>query len=474
MKKGWRNALIAIVVIGLLAAASPFVLRFLQPEAGVNAASNQALTETAAKGKLTATIGETGTVRARQTAVLTWQTAGTVEEVHVSVLDTIRKDQVLAELAYSSLSQAVIQAQSDLLNAQSQLNDLYENYEKDLAEAQLAVINAQEELEDLQKDRDWLNYPRCNQETIDDYLEEYQDALERVDDLEGRYAESPDNGMIRDALISARSTRDTAYANYNYCTSPREESEINEADTEIALAQAKLELAQQTYDALADGTPDEDEVTTLELRIEAAQSTLSMALMQAPFDGTVTTLDVLPGDQVNAGTIALRLDDLSELLVDVEISEIDINSIQVGQEVVFTFDAIPVAEYHGRVVEIATVGNAVQGVVEFKVTTSIEDADEMIRPGMTAVAEIVTQQLDDVLLVPNQSVRIVDGQRVVYVLKADGSAEEVAIELGAQSLYYSQVLDGALEPGDEIILNPADDMFEFGPGSGRGPGGGMF
>ena len=465
MKKKKNFITIAVIII-LLAGGIFLGYRFLTSAQRANAAANTYQTETAATGELTSTIGETGSVRARQSAVLAWNTSGTVETIYVDEMDNVARDDVLAELAYTSLSQSILQAQSDLLSAQTELDDLYLNFDRDKAEAQLAVITAQEDLSDLQEDREWLDYPRCNQDTIDDYQDEYQDALDRVDDLEGMQQTYPDNPSIRDALSSARSARDTAYANYNYCISPREESEINEADTEIALAQAKLDLAQQEYEKYSDGKPDADALTTLELRIKAAEATLAMAKIDAPFSGTVTAIDMMPGDQVNAGSSALRMDDLSELLVDVQVSEIDINSIHVGQDVIFTFDAIPGKEYHGQVTEIASVGDTVQGVVEFDVTTSILDFDEALKPGMTAVAEIVIEELYDVLLLPNQAVRVADGQRVVYILTPAGNVKQVVVELGAQSLYYSQVTGGDLEAGDEIILNPPESMLEFGPGGG--------
>ncbi len=464
-----KKTVITIVVIILLVAAGLVGFQFFR-EAGKSGAASDLETELAKKGDLAETIGETGSVRARQTVVITWMTSGTVENVFVDTLDEVSKDEALADLVFTSLSQNIIQAQSDLISAQEQLDDLYQNFDKNKTEAQLAVITAQEELDDLLKDRNWLNYPRCDQDTIDDYQDQYQDAVDRVSDLEGRYAENPDNGMLHDMLINARSTRDTAYANYSYCSSPRKDSEIDKADTEIALAQAKLDLAKREYDGYAAGKPADNDVATLENRIKAAEATLAMISIHAPFAGTVTNVDILPGDQVNAGSTAMRIDDLSSLLVDLQISEIDINRIQTGQQVVFTFDAIPNREYHGEVTEIAAVGSSMQGVVEFTVTTTLLDADEDIKPGMTAIAEIVVSDLEDALLVPNQAIRVVDGSRVVYILKADQTIEMVAIELGIQSLNYSQVTGGSLEVGDQIILNPPKDVLSWQPSSGQGFG----
>ena len=65
-----------------------------------------------------------------------------------------------------------------------------------------------------------------------------------------------------------------------------------------------------------------------------------MAHIIAPFDGTVTQAEPAVGDQVSTGTVAFRVDDLSHLLVDVQVSEVDINTVAIGQDATLTFDAV--------------------------------------------------------------------------------------------------------------------------------------
>jgi HlyD family secretion protein len=148
--------------------------------------------------------------------------------------------------------------------------------------------------------------------------------------------------------------------------------------------------------------------------------------------------------------------------VDVEVSEVDINQIDVGQDVLLTFDAILGKEYQGEVREVALVGTDVQGVVDFIVTVELTDPDKDVKPGMTAAVNIATKQLQDVLLVPNRAVRIKDGQRVIYILR-DGAPTAVDVTLGASSESYSEVLDGDLKEGDQIVLNPPLEFEQGGP-----------
>ena len=106
-------------------------------------------------------------------------------------------------------------------------------------------------------------------------------------------------------------------------------------------------------------------------------------------------------------------------------------SLKIGQEARVNFDAISSQSYQGKVVQVASVGAATQGTVNFTVTVELLDADANVRPGMTAAVNIITQKIEDALLVPNRAVRTRDGQRVVYILKNAATLEPVNITLGS-------------------------------------------
>jgi HlyD family secretion protein len=83
----------------------------------------------------------------------------------------------------------------------------------------------------------------------------------------------------------------------------------------------------------------------------------------------------------------------------------------------------------------------------------LTDPDASVKPGMTATVSIIVKQLSNVLLVPNRAVRLVNHQRVVYVLQ-NGQPQMVTITLGVTSDTQSEVASGDLKVGDAIILNP--------------------
>lgn len=478
-------------------------------------------------GTLTSSIGATGVVRSNQTAQLGWETSGTVESVSVQVGDTVATDQLLASLSETSLPQSVILAQADLVSANKALDDLM-NSQLQEAQALQAVEAAEKALEDLlnpelqqamalqaiadaQQSVDYYDRRVNNLQTsagkadIDAAKAQVtiaKDALDKAQEKFDPHASKPETNLTRanfqaqlaqaqqqydaavrqlNALEGTAGDTDVAVAAANLATSQaqldeaiREYERIKDGPSEadVALLEAQLKEAEREYTRVKDG-PDPDDIAVAEARIAAAQATVNQAFIDAPFDGEITMVEIKPGDQVQPGTLAFRVDDFSHLLVYIDVSEVDINQIREGQQVTMSFDAIQASEYHGEVVEVALVGNNVAGVVNFTVTVELDNPDEQVRPGMTSAVNIVIEQIDEALLIPNRAVRVVDGERVVYILNG-GQLDPVQVTLGASSDLYSQVVGGDLSAGDTIVLNPPSLLMQGGPMGGGPPGGGGF
>jgi HlyD family secretion protein len=422
--KRYRGVLILLLVVGL----GGYGYWYRQNSLAVQESVYQ--TAVVERGTLTATIGATGTVRAKQTAILFWQAAGTVDTVNVKVGDNVPSGFVLAFLAKSSLPQSVILAEADLVNAQKTLDDLLNS---DTARAQAAIT--------LRKAKDDYNYALNYRKSLDGLID--------IEEVVKRKKNTP-FGVIEVEEVKTRKGYADALT-------------IAKADEKLALAKATYEDAQRAYDRLISG--NKTEIAAVEARIAAAQATMNLARVVAPFAGIVTEAYPLPGDQVGAGATAFRIDDLSSLLVDVNVSEVDINSVEVGQPVKLTFDAILGREYNGVVTEVAQTGTVSAGVVNFKVTVELTDADLLVKPGMTAAVNIIVRELTDVLLVPNRAVRLSDGERVVYVLENNQPVKKV-VQLGSSSDTMSVLVGGDLQEGDAVVLNPPTEFF--------GPRGGPF
>ncbi|MGD8813124.1 MAG: efflux RND transporter periplasmic adaptor subunit [Anaerolineales bacterium] len=413
-------------------------------------------------GQLTATVGATGTVRADQSTVLAFETTGIVGTVFVDTGDSVAEGEILAELQPSSLSPQVILAQADLVNAQKALTDLLVS-DIQRTQAYLTLIQSQEALHTAVYNWETfrLGYPNATwyeQNSVDRQLSIAEDRLEDAQEALDALSEG-DEGRAEalQAVADAQAAVDLA----NWLVAWYEGDEPGEIDrslldANVAIAQAGLTDAQRSWERVANG-PHPDDIAAAQARINAAQATIDLATIAAPFSGTITSSFVQHGDLVTPGTLAFGLSDLSPLFVDVQISEIDINRLQTGQEVVLTFDAIPNQTYLGTINQIDMVGTAIQGVVNFKVIVELDGVDEAVKPGMTAAVNIIVSQIDGVLLIPNRAVRVRDGQRVVYLLK-DDQIEPVAITLGASSETYSELVEGDIEIGDLVILNPPAEL----------------
>ena len=409
------------IIIGVVAAIVLVAIFFLTRNGNKQSTTFQ--TTPVERGALVATVGATGSVRAKQSATLTWWTTGVVDKVNVGVGDKVSRTDLLASLDKASLNQSVILAQADLANAQKTLDDLLNS---DTARAQ-------------------------SLRTLDDAETAYKKAYDYRLGLNGKI-DIVDTYLVN-GIPKVRYTKGYADA-----------ETIKDADEKLALAKAKLDDARRNVDRLKNGA-DPADVAAAKARISAAQATLITAFIVAPFDGTVTQAEPAVGDEVSAGKVAFRIDDLSHLLVDVQVSEVDINNIVVGQNATLTFDAVlgRTEPYHGKVVQVSQAGDTVQGVVNFIVTVELTDADEFVKPGMTAAVNIVIKEQKDVVLIPNRAVRLVNTERSVYLL-VNNQPKLVKIQLGSTDGINSVLISGDIKEGDPVILNP--------PSANGGPFGG--
>jgi HlyD family secretion protein len=434
--------------------------------------------ETAAlqRGKLTSIVGATGTVRANQSASLNWQTTGTVKSVDATEGEKVKEGDTLATLKIDTVPATIASAQADLVTAQRNLENV-KNSNKASAQAQLALATAQSDYLTAKNNYDALKVKRATPEMIKYAESQLTLAQNAVDHAQGAFnrvsSKAPNDPVYASAfsqLHQAQLARDSALRTLNWYKGSPTGADIATIEAKFALAEANLQDAQREWDRLKNGS-DPDDIAAAQAKVDAIQATLGMTQITAPFAGTITLSNPKPGDQVSPTTMAFRLDDLSHLLVDVQVSEVDINSIAPGQNVVLTFDANPGQEYKGVVANVAQVGNPTQGSVNFVVTVELTDPDKNVKPGMTAAVTINVKELADVLLVPNQAVRFQDAKRVVYVLK-NGVLTPVDIQLGATSDTYSELISTELKEGDKIVLNPP--AFTFGPGGGGGGRGDIF
>jgi multidrug efflux pump subunit AcrA (membrane-fusion protein) len=167
---------------------------------------------------------------------------------------------------------------------------------------------------------------------------------------------------------------------------------------------------------------------------------------------------------------------MSSVYIDLQVSEIDVNNLKLNQPATLTFDAIPDNQYTGVVTQIGIVGTVSQGVVNYPVTVRIDNPDPSVRPGMTAALSVVINQHENVLMVPNQAIRVSGNQRTVTVL-FEGQQIPVPVTVGLSSDTETEVTGNQLREGDEVVINQSASTGTnngFRPGGGGGFVGGLF
>ena len=246
--------------------------------------------------------------------------------------------------------------------------------------------------------------------TIESVLVDYNDrvrkgeVLARLDtaQLEARFRQSQAalalaRARVRDAEATITETgnrlRRTRDLIAKRLSSPEE---LDAAEASAARAQAALAVALAQVDQ---AQAEED----------ADRQVLDKAVIHSPIDGIVLERQVEPGQTVAASlqtpvlfTIA---ENLAQMELHVDVDEADVGQVAIGQSAEFTVDAYPHRSFPARIQQVRFAPKTVEGVVTYETLLSVDNAELLLRPGMTATAEILVEELADVLLVPNAALR---------------------------------------------------------------------
>ena len=201
-----------------------------------------------------------------------------------------------------------------------------------------------------------------------------------------------------------------------------------------------------------------------QISMENLQDTMNNYTITAPISGTVIEKDVKAGDALTSGTTLCVLYDLSYLEMVINVDELQVSDLSVGQSVQVTADAVPDKTYVGEVTRVSMKGSSSGGTTTYPVTVRIDDIDGL-RPGMNANAEIVVANATSALCVPNAA--IVQGGYVL-VTKDSPSAANAAPEMEAPDGYvYVEVKTGVSDDDYTQITSglKAEDTIAYDPNS---------
>lgn len=295
-----------------------------------------------------------------------------------------------------------------------------------------------------------------------------------------------DNGMmlttvrvkaVNPGLITASYTASASIGSYvSYGESP---IQISESSVVTAEASGKISglnfLAGDSISAgdricTITGDSVDNQIENARINLENAQSSVQTAAdkledyqITAPISGTVVTKTAKAGDKVEGGSSGTlcTIYDLSYLEMTMNIDELDIGSVAVGQTVEITADAVEGKTYTGTVTRVSVAGTTAGGITTYPVTVRIDETDGLL-PGMNVDAEIVLDQAEDVLAIPSGAVN--RGDTVLITADSPSAANAldqeapegyvyVSVETGVSDDSYIEILSG-LQEGDTVAYIP--------------------
>ncbi len=451
------SLLIVLVVIG---AVGYYYYQEQQTATRVSAASRQMTSIT--RGTLVATVSGAGNLYAPQQTNLNFQLTGVpITKVNVQVGDQVKAGTVLASVDDSDLQFALRNAQSNLTSAQAKLAALkLPPLDTDVAAARAQIASAQATYNAaVAKNNHAPDQLMSAKATLDKAAAALQQAQAAYDAISWR--DNAGNSTQAANLAAATADYQSALANYNLAIVGINDTEVQSAAQQLASAQASL--AKLTQPPLAtDLTQAQASIDSAQVAIDQAKRNLAQAQIVAPFDGTVAAVNYVPGQLAPSGssTAVVTLVNMNNLQTQITVSEVDIAKVKSGQTVDLSFDALGSKTYPGKIIAISPVGTVTQGVVNYTVTVTLDKADPGTLPGMTATANIIVAQHDNVLLVPNRAVKAQGNQHLLTIMY-EGNEVQVRVQTGLSNdtnteIVSATAMDGTainLAEGDVVILN---------------------
>ena len=206
-----------------------------------------------------------------------------------------------------------------------------------------------------------------------------------------------------------------------------------------------------------------ESLRSAEISMQNLQDAMNNYTVTAPISGTIIEKDAKVGDAVKAGDTLCIVYDLSYLEMNINVDELQISSISVGQKVQIAADAVPDKTYVGTVTRVSMKGASNGGTTTYPVSIRIDDTDGL-RPGMNANAEIVVAKANNALVVPNAAV--VRGSYVLVTKDSPSAANAdtameapegfvyVPVKTGVSDDDYTQIVSG-IQEGDTIGYDPS-------------------
>jgi HlyD family secretion protein len=264
---------------------------------------------------------------------------------------------------------------------------------------------------------------------------------------------------IDNALGRARMELEAAQRDYQTLQRLEEKQaatrqEAIEANRKVQQLQAEMQALERKRAVLvgpADRVVAEAKLREALAALEQAQARLERSLLRAPIAGIVYDLPARIGAYLNLGDVAAQVGDVKKLRVRVYVDEPELGRVAAGMAVTITWDAMPGRPWTGTVDKMPTQIVALGTRQVGEVICAIQNPDLLLLPGTNINAEIVSQVVENGVVIPKEAIRKDNGQTGVYLLRGE-RVEWRPIQLSASSVTRAAIRSGLAE-GDEVALS---------------------
>jgi RND family efflux transporter MFP subunit len=252
-------------------------------------------------------------------------------------------------------------------------------------------------------------------------------------------------------------------------------AKVNEARMDLKISEANLDLARKSLQRMknlyAQDFVSKDKVDVAERDYKAAEAQenqiketirfnetqMSYANIYAPISGVIASVTTQQGETVSASSLNVptfvTIVDLNRLEIYAYVDETDIGKIKPGFDATFTVDSFPDKDFKGKVTAIYPKATIQDNVVYYITVISIENPEGKLKPDMTVNATIYLNKRDNVLAVPNKSIKREGGKKVVTVLENNKPVQKT-VKTGWKDSAYTEIVEG-LKEGDKVVTGEA-------------------
>jgi HlyD family secretion protein len=484
----------------ILAAVSLTVLAAGCSSKASTTTSTKSVTYIVKKGNISLEVVGTGNLALANTEDLSFDMAGTVEEVLVTDGETVIEGQKLARLDTIAWDDQIATLKETLTNSKRSLV----NAQRDITAKELALRQAELNVTTAEEELNQINIVKDAQTAVDN-------AEEALETANANYSSDPAAWAARIVDINKQLAEAKAYLNEVLSGAGMNVSsdlslQISKRLLGIDQSNLSLENAKTAVgDANSAVTDAEAAVTKAQDKLDEAQN-LSPTIT-APFAGFISKVNISGGGEVQKGTVAMQLADPDKFKANIQVTEQDIFSVNVGSSAVVTVDALSNMAFPATITSIAPLATVSQGVVTYKVTVELNTnrtantslpsgagtstanitppsgfpdignttnatTDLSLKDGLSATVTIILNQASNVLVVPSRAISR-QGQSYTVQVKSGETTETRTVKIGTSDDSNTEITEGLTEGETIVYTSSSSSSSSSNSGNQNFPGGGM-